>query len=179
MPRSAASPNPPRSASASDVYFEAVLEPGGPSFMPTQIVMVPLEAFEALGGKVTKRVMGTLNDYPVRLTLMPMQGGERYLMINKDLCRAARVQLGQRVHLRLVPDPDPDFVEVPEELEEGLAAWPEANAGYERLPPGVKRALVQHINSAKRPETRTQRVLNALHQLVAGRNPIRPLHKDM
>lgn len=37
--------------------FRAVLEPGGPSFMPTQTIVVPTEVLDALGGKATKRVI--------------------------------------------------------------------------------------------------------------------------
>lgn len=160
------------------VTFRALLEAGGPSFMPTQIVVVPLVALEALGGKTTRRVVGTLNGYPVRLGLQPMRTGERYLMVNKDLCRAAGVAAGQEVTLTLAPDPDPDHVDLPAELAEGLAAWPEAQAAFDRLSGSHRRALVYHITSAKRPETRAQRIVSVVHQLATGGHPFRRVSEE-
>jgi hypothetical protein len=155
--------------------FEALLEPGGPSFMPTQIVLVPLAIVEALGGKATRRVMGTLNGHPVRLGLQPMSSGERYLMINKDLCQAAGVRLGQRVQLTLAPDPDPDHVDLPNELAQALDAWPEAAAGFARLTPGGRRALAYHITTAKQAETRARRAVEIAERLAVGAHPFRKL----
>ncbi|GAB2772174.1 hypothetical protein HNQ93_000728 [Hymenobacter luteus] len=87
--------------------FDAYLEAGGPSFMPTQVVHLSPLLVAAVGGNTTKRVRGTLNDHPIRLSLLPQAGGGRYLMINKELCLAAGVQVGQRVRLQLEPDPTP------------------------------------------------------------------------
>lgn len=157
------------------VAFDALLEPGGPSFMPTQVVVVPLAVVEALGGRSLRRVAGTLNGYAVRLGLQPLKTGERYLIINKELCKAAGVHIGQQVQLRLAPDPAPDYVELPPELEEGLAAWPEAEAAFQQLNGSMKRALAQHIGEAKRPETRTARLLQALERLARGGHPFRKL----
>ena len=155
--------------------FEALLEPGGPSFMPTQIIIVPLAVVEALGGKATRRVTGTLNGHPIRLGLIPMNTGERYLMVNKDLCLAAGVQLGQRVRLALAPDPTPDHVDLPDELAEALAAWPEAEAGFNKLTPGGKRALAYHVTTAKQAETRARRAVELAERLAVGAHPFRKL----
>ena len=64
--------------------FRAVLEAGGPSFMPTQILVVPEAAWQAVGGKATKRVLATLNGRPERLGLLPLEGGGRYLLPNGE-----------------------------------------------------------------------------------------------
>ncbi|SHJ68178.1 protein of unknown function [Hymenobacter daecheongensis DSM 21074] len=155
--------------------FEALLEPGGPNFMPTQIIIVPLAVVEALGGKATRRVLGTLNNYPIRLSLLPLSTGERYLMVNKDLCRAAGVQLGQCVCLTLAPDPNPDHIDLPDELAEALAAWPEAQTGFEHHTPGSRRAIAYHIAIAKQPETRARRAVEVAERLAAGAHPFRKL----
>jgi hypothetical protein len=153
--------------------FTALLEPGGPSFMPTQIVVVPLPAVVALGGKATRRVAGTLNGHPVRLGLLPLKTGERYLMINKALCQAAGVQLGQPVTLTLNPDPTPDHVDLPDELAEALAAWPEAEAGFQRYSGSHRRAMAQHVGTAKLAETRARRAVELAERLATGRHPFR------
>jgi len=68
---------------ASATTFRAVLEAGGPSFMPTQVIVVPEAAWLAVGGRATKRVIATLNGHAERLGLLPQEGGGRYLMIPK------------------------------------------------------------------------------------------------
>ncbi|TGE21706.1 DUF1905 domain-containing protein [Hymenobacter aquaticus] len=158
---------------SASVTFSALLEPGGPSFMPTQVVIVPLDVVAALGGKATRRVVGTLNGYAVRLGLMPLSSGERYLMVNKDTCKAAGLHLGQQLTVTLAPDPTPDAVDLPAELAEGLADWPEAAAGFEQLTGGMKRAIAYHIDTAKRPETRLNRTVQVLRQLAVGGHPFR------
>jgi hypothetical protein len=158
--------------------FTALLEPGGPSFMPTQIVIVPLDALESLGGKATKRVAGTLNGYPIRLGLLPLSTGEKYLMVNKDTCKAAGIQLGQQLTVGLAPDPEPDAVDLPAELAEGLAEWPEADAAFQRQTASRKRAMAYHISSAKQAETRLKRTVQLLQRLAVGAHPFRPLEGE-
>ncbi|HEX8428419.1 YdeI/OmpD-associated family protein [Hymenobacter sp.] len=155
--------------------FRAMLEPGGPSFMPTQIVVVPPLVVDALGGKTVKRVIGTLNNYPVRLGLLPLPGSGRYLMINKDVCRAAGIQLGQHVSVSLAPDPNPDAVDLPEELAEALAAWPEAETRFNECSASHRRAMAQHVGSAKQAETRARRAVELAERLATGRHPFRKL----
>lgn len=153
--------------------FQAMLEPGGPSFMPTQIVVVPPLVVEALGGKSVKRVAGTINNYPVRRGLLPLPGGGRYLIINKDMCRAAGVQLGQHVTVSLMLDPDPEAVDLPEELVEALAAWPEAETGFNSYSANHRRAIAQHVATAKQAETRARRAVELAERLANGRHPFR------
>ncbi|QJX46327.1 DUF1905 domain-containing protein [Hymenobacter taeanensis] len=154
------------------VSFEAQLEHGGPSFMPTQIVVVPPLVLQALGSK-TKRVVGTLNGYPVRLGLLAQAGGGRYVMINKDLCQAAGVQVGQHVRLSLIPDPEPDRVDLPTELTEAFEAWPEAGAQFERLSGSMRRAVAQHIATARQAETRARRAVEITERLARRAHPFR------
>lgn len=153
--------------------FEAVLEAGGPSFMPTQIVVVPPLALAALGDKPPRRVLGTLNGHPVRLGLLPMAAGGRYLMINKDLCQLTGAQVGRLVQLHLAPDPAPDAVDLPEELAEALAAWPEAEAAFQAYSGSHRRAMAYHVATAKQPETRARRAVELTERLATGRHPFR------
>ncbi len=153
--------------------FQAQLEPGGPSFMPTQIVVVPPLVLEALGGKATKRVTGTVNGHAVRLGLLPLPGGGRYLMLNKDLCHTIGVQLDQHLTLSLSPDLQPDHVDLPTELAEALEAWPEAEVSFARHSGSMRRAMAQHVATAKQPETRARRAVDLAERLALGFHPFR------
>jgi hypothetical protein len=153
--------------------FRARLTPNDVGFMPMLMLIVPEEVVEALGGKKVKRVMGTLNGHPIRRGLQHLRTGERYLQISKALRKQLGLAASSEVAVTLAADPDPNFVDMPEELTEGLAEWPEADEAFRRLTPGRQRNLVHYIEQAKRPETRAQRVVNLLHQLATGANPFR------
>ena len=154
------------------IIFRATLEPGGPSFMPTQVVVVPAAVLAALG-KDTKRVVCTIHGQPLRLGLLPLEGGGRYLMLNKDVCRAIGIQLGQELHLEIATDPNPDHVDLPSELVEAFAAWPEAETAFNAYSGAHRRAMARLVNEAKQRETRARRAVQLVERLGRGLHPFR------
>ena len=155
------------------IPFRATLELGGPSFMPTQILMVPAEVLEKLGGKAAKRVVCTIRGHALRLGLMPLEGGGRYLMLNKDVCRAVGIALGQELVIEIAPDPNPDHVDLPDELAEALAAWPEAEAAFNAYSGAHRRAMARLVDEAKQRETRVRRAVQLVERLARGLHPFR------
>jgi hypothetical protein len=153
--------------------FRAVLEAGGPSFMPTQLLVVPEAAWLAVGGKATKRVIATLNGHAERLGLLPQEGGGRYLLIRKDLCQQLGLDVGQELTVSLAPDPNPDHVDLPDELAEALAAWPEADAAFQAQNGAMRRAIARKVADAKRPETRARYAVELAERLARGGHPFR------
>nr|GFD04091.1 hypothetical protein [Tanacetum cinerariifolium] len=153
--------------------FRAVLEAGGPSFMPTQIIVVPEAAWLAVGGKATKRVVATLKGHAARLGLLPQEGGGRYLMVRKDLCQQLGLAIGQELVVSLAPDPNPDHVDLPDELAEALAAWPEAETAFRAQNGAMRRAIARKVADAKRPETRARYAVELAERLARGGHPFR------
>jgi len=153
--------------------FQAVLEAGGPSFMPTQVVVVPDAAWQALGSKATKRVIAMLNGHPERLGLLPQAGGGRYLMLRKELCERLGLAVGQELSISLLPDPQPDYVDLPDELAEALAAWPEAETSFGHHTGAMRRAMARKVADAKRPETRARYAVELAERLARGAHPFR------
>ncbi|MGI4761501.1 MAG: YdeI/OmpD-associated family protein [Janthinobacterium lividum] len=153
--------------------FRAVLEAGGPSFMPTQIVQVPDYAWQAVGGKATKRVVATLNGHAERLGLLPQEGGGRYLMLRKTLCQQLGLEIGQELEVHLAPDPNPDYVDLPDELAEALAAWPEAEAAFLAQTGAMRRAMARKVADAKRPDTRARYAVELAERLARGGHPFK------
>ncbi|MCC2547273.1 YdeI/OmpD-associated family protein [Hymenobacter sp. BT175] len=149
------------------------LEKGGPSFMPTQIVVVPASVVEELGGKAVKRVLVTVDGQTLRLGLLPMGAGQRYLMLNKDLCQRLGLRPGQELVLTLSPDPNPEHVELPAELSEALDAWPEAETAFQRQSGAMKRAMARHVNEARQADTRARRAVELAGRLARGGHPFR------
>ena len=160
-------------SSIATASFRAVLEAGGPSFMPTQIVVVPTAAWLALGGPATKRVVATLNGHPERLGLLPQAGGGRYLLLRKELCQRLGLEIGQEIGVTLAPDPSPDHVDLPEELAEALAAWPEAETAFQAQTGAMRRAMARKVADAKRAETRARYAVELAERLARGAHPFR------
>ena len=157
----------------SPLSFRAVLEPGGPSFMPTQTIVVPAEVLAALGGKATKRVVVTIRGQVLRLGLLLLEGGGRYLMLNKDVCRAVGIALGQELEIEIAPDPNPDHVDLPDELTEAFAAWPEAETAFNNFSSSHRRAMAYRVAEGKQPETRARRAVQLVERLARGLHPFR------
>jgi hypothetical protein len=155
------------------VTFCAVLAAGGPSFMPTQVIVVPDEAWQALGGKATKRVIATFNGHAERLGLLPLEGGGRYLMLRKELCQRLGLAIGQEVAVQLAPDPNPDHVDLPDELAEALAAWPDAEASFLAQSGAMRRAIARKVADARRPDTRARYAVELAERLARGAHPFR------
>ncbi|GAB2856773.1 YdeI/OmpD-associated family protein [Hymenobacter ruber] len=157
----------------SPIHFRAVLEPGGPSFMPTQTIVVPAEVLEALGGKAARRVIVGIRGQALRLGLLPLEGGGRYLMLNKDVCKAVGIELGQELEISIEPDPNPDHVDLPDELAEALAAWPEAETAFNNYSGAHRRAMARLVAEAKQPATRARRAVTLVERLGRGLHPFR------
>jgi uncharacterized protein YdeI (YjbR/CyaY-like superfamily) len=51
-----------------------------------------------------------------------------------------------------------EALEIPSDLEQALAVYPAARAYFEAFPRSVKRAILEWIASAKKPETRAKRI---------------------
>jgi hypothetical protein len=154
-------------------HFRAQLEPGGPSFMPTQTLVVPAEVLAMLGGKAAKRVIVSIRGQALRLGLLPLEGGGRYLMLNKDVCRAVGLELGQWLDVEITPDLNPDHVDLPPELAEALAAWPEAETAFHAYSGAHRRAMARWVDAAKQAETRARRAVTFTERLARGLHPFR------
>ena len=157
----------------SPLTFRALLEPGGPSFMPTQTIVVPAEILEALGGKAAKRVIVSIRGHALRLGLLPLEGGGRYLMLNKDVCAALGIALGDELEVRIEHDPNPDHVDLPDELAEAFAAWPEAEVAFNNYSGSHRRAMARLVDEAKQPATRARRAVTLVERLGRGLHPFR------
>ncbi len=72
---------------------------------------------------------------------------------------------GDVLFASLKPDPDPDSVDVPDELVEALAEHPEAQERFDAWTPGKKRSLASYITQAKRSETRIKRAFEMAYKM--------------
>ena len=128
-------------------------------------VVLPADVLAALGGGSRFRVTGTLNGVAFESSTMAMGGGQVCLGVHKATRAAAGVEIGDIVELEVERDDRPRELTVPDDLVAALATDPEAATAFDRLSFTHRREYVEWITSAKRPDTRTRRVTQALERL--------------
>jgi Bacteriocin-protection, YdeI or OmpD-Associated/Domain of unknown function (DUF1905) len=141
--------------------FRARVEPNE----PMRGLEVPAPVVEALGGGTRPRVIITINGHSWRSRVAIMRGRHLLGLSNANR-QAAGVVTGEEVEIELAFDPEPPVVNVPEDFARALDADPAARAVYDGLSHSRKRHHVLAIESAKKPETRKQRIETALAALT-------------
>src|SRR6186997_873115 len=126
--------------------FEGVVEParGGGAF-----VELPGDVLQALGGGSRFRVRGTLNGVEFASSTMGMGGGRVCLGLHKATRERAGVAPGDAVRLAIERDERPRELHVPDDLQEALAADPDAAAAFERLSFTHRREYAEWVGEAK------------------------------
>jgi hypothetical protein len=135
-------------------------------------ISVPPETVEALGGGRRPPVRVTLHTpqgpYTYRSTVAPM-GGEHLVGVSAEHRAASGVQAGDELDVELEHDTEPRAVEVPADLAAALEDHPEARRFFDGLSFSHQRAYTDWVASAKKAETRSRRVEQAVAMLAEGR----------
>ncbi len=92
--------------------------------------------------------------------MMPFSSGHR---------AASGLSGGDAIEVELVPDDAPREVEVPSDLTAALADAPAADAFFAGLSYTNRKSYVTWIEDAKKPETRTARMMKAVEMLAEGK----------
>ena len=147
--------------------FKARLEAQGEGGAWT-IIRMPFDVEEVFGTKARVPVKGTLNGFAFRAQLFPMGEGVHCLMVNKAMQKGAGATAGDTARLEIEADAAPRKVDVPKDLKKALALSAKARKFFDALSPSHQRAYTDWIAEAKKEETRTRRVAQALEMLAAG-----------
>lgn len=108
-------------------------------------------------GKVRAPVKVTINGYTFRSTIARM-GGETFIPLRKSNRRAAAVEGGDRVKVRISADSDARVVEVPPDLASALKVKSGIWKQWRELSYTYRREYVESVLGAKKPETRERRI---------------------
>jgi hypothetical protein len=150
--------------------FSAVLRDDGSFEIPFDVRAAYGEARPAV--KMTLRG----ETYPTRVMVYR---GKSVLGIWKAVLAKHALREGQTFEVTLEPDRDERTIKPPRELAAILAKDPRARAGWAAMSFTHQREWAQAIEGAKRPETRTRRVAQAVVALAlrakkAGKPPRKP-----
>jgi hypothetical protein len=131
--------------------------------------VVPDEVVEKLGGGKRPAVTVTLNGrYTYRNTVAPM-GGMYMIGVSAEHRAGAGVAAGEELDVELELDTAPRTVLLPDDFATALGEAPEAERFFGGLSVSRRGAYVTWIESAKKPETRQKRVVEAVAMLTEGR----------
>jgi hypothetical protein len=148
-----------------EISLTAELLPRGPA---AAFVLTPEQVAEVGQGRKRFPVVLTANGRTWRGSVASM-GGEFLIGLSKQARADAGLEIGDVVALTVAPDEAPREVEVPAALAEALAGDPVAGAAYEKLAYTHRKEFARWVDEAKREETRSRRVAQALEMLREGR----------
>ena len=144
--------------------FRALVERGEGSVCA---IHVDFDVEKTFGKRGRVPVRGTLNGAPFRGSLFPM-GGRHFFVVNRRLREAAGVSGGETVPVRMERDTEERVITPPADFARALKANGEARAVWDKLSFTHRREHVEHIEEAKRPETRLRRIEKSVALLAAG-----------
>ena len=131
-------------------------------------INVPFDVEKTFGTRGRVPVRGTLNGAPFRGSLFPM-GGCHFMVVNRHLRAAAGVSGGETVPVQMERDTEERVITPPADLARALKANKEAQAIWDKLSYTHRREHVEHLEDAKKPETRRRRLEKAIALLAAGK----------
>ncbi|MBI1257921.1 MAG: DUF1905 domain-containing protein [Chloroflexi bacterium] len=138
------------------------------------ILRLPEKASAELPSRGMAMVSGTLNSVPFKAVLepdgrwSPDQQASHWFRPDSKLLRDASVSAGDTVQVSLESSKDWIEPEVPEDLEQALAASPKAEAIWNEISPLAHWDWIRWIRAVKTAETRQKHIRVALDKLNKG-----------
>lgn len=113
------------------------------------------------------KVRGTIDGFEIRkYHLMPMGDGNLFLPVKVEIRKKVKKEAGDFVHIILFPDTEP--LEIPEEMLLCLQDEPKAFNFFKSLSESEQKFYIQWIFSAKKEETKIDRLAKSINRLSQG-----------
>lgn len=111
------------------------------------------------------KVKGSIDGFEIKkYHLMPLGNGKLFLPVKAEIRKKIKKQAGDHVHVILYADNE--AAEIPEELRVCLQDAPEALQFFSSLSETEQYNYVKWIYSAKREQTKVDRIAKALDRLI-------------
>ncbi len=130
---------------------------------------VPFDVEKTFGTRARVPVRGTINGYPYRGSIFPTGDGKHYMVVRKQLREAAGIRGGEMVSFVIERDGEPRVVTPPADFARALKADKAAHELWAKLSYTHQREYAEHVEEAKRPETRQRRIEKSIQMLAAGK----------
>ena len=132
-------------------------------------INIPFDVEKTFGARGRVPVRGTLNGAPFRSSVFRMGGDCHFMAVNRQLREAAGVGGGETVPVRMERDDEPRTVTLPADFARALKSNEQARATWDKLSFTHRREHVEHIEGAKKSDTRQRRLEKSIALLAAGR----------
>jgi len=129
----------------------------------------PYNTVELFGTKGRVPVKATFDGIPYRGSMSDMGTGRHVLIIVKNIRNQLDKKPGDYVEAVIELDNQPRILEVPEDFSSLLEKEKTARDEFNRLSYSHRREYILWIKDAKKPETRTRRMLKAVAMLSEGK----------
>lgn len=113
------------------------------------------------------KVRGSIDDYEFKnYKLMPMGNGKLFLPLKAAVRKQIKKEAGDYVKVILYKDDSP--IEIPDELVLCLKDEPLAYETFVKLKEGEQKAFIDWIYSAKKDETKVERIAATIKKIIKG-----------
>jgi Domain of unknown function (DUF1905)/Bacteriocin-protection, YdeI or OmpD-Associated len=136
--------------------------------MEAAALSTPFDVESTFGTRARVPVRGTINGFPYRSSLMPMDGCHR-MVVNREIREGAGVKAGDTVKVVMERDDAPRTVAPPPQLKKELAKNKTAQANWEKLSYTHKKEMARSIVEVKQEETRVRRLAKVMGALKNGK----------
>ena len=143
--------------------FDAIIK--GQELIDGAFIEFPYVVEEEFGAKGRVKVKVTFDGYEYRGSLVKMGHSCHIVGISQKIRKEINKTTGETVHVVLKKDDEPRIVEVPGDLQEELDKNTEAAQFFQELSYTNQKKFVAWITSAKKAETRVQRIGDTISML--------------
>jgi hypothetical protein len=130
---------------------------------------VPRNVSASLGSRGRVEVKGTLNGKPLRANALPDGKGGHTIAIEKQMQDVLGVRAGDRVKVALDIIAEQQVIEGPPDFLKALGHNVQAKPAWEKFPPSQRKAYIDWIEQANKPETRARRIQEAVQRIALGK----------
>lgn len=131
-------------------------------------VVFPFDLKETFGKKAVK-VKITFDGIEYRGLLKNMGGDCVWCHLRKDIREQLGKQLGDQIRVTVQEDTEERVIVLPPDFQQLLEEHPAMKSNFERFSYTCKKEYVNWIESAKRPETRQNRLQKSIELITAGK----------
>src|SRR5215207_4951930 len=128
-------------------------------------VIVPAKIVASLGDEARIPVIAHYAGEATRSTIVPAGGAKRRLVLQMDVLRPAKLDVGDRIEISLERATTSHKQPLPPDLQRALQFRPAATSELERSSPSTWRMIIERLEEARTPETRQRRIEQAVERL--------------
>lgn len=131
-------------------------------------ILAPFDAQAVFGTKGQVKVRGTLDGESYRSSLQPMGDGTHSMIVTKAILNALGKAPGDTVQVVMEEDTENRTIAVPDDFRAALDQNAGGKTAFDEFSYSQHKLYVEWIESAKKPETRQNRIQKAIEKLARG-----------